>query len=45
MHIEPVSDTKVKIMYDSTWINDYSFGYDLKEENKCTIKRHNNELF
>jgi hypothetical protein len=44
-HIEPVVDTTVKIVNDSKWINDYSTGYELREENTYTIKREQDELF
>ena len=43
--LELVGETAVEIVYDLHWINDYSTGYDLTEENSCTIKREHDELF
>jgi hypothetical protein len=45
MQIEPVGDTPVKIVYDSKWMNDYSTGYELREENNYSIKREHDKLF
>ena len=44
-HIETVDDTPVKIVNDSKWNNDYSTGYELKEDSKFSIKREHDELF
>ena len=45
IQIESVGDTPVKIVYDTKWMNDYSTGYELKEENNYSIKREYDKLF